>query len=60
MYTLPAWRQRGIGTALLETALSDAREAGITCVRLHATKLGRHVYEKLGFVPEDSEMVKTW
>ena len=45
-------RRRGVGTYLLRHALEylDSRQA--PTIRLDATRLGRTVYEKLGFVPE--------
>lgn len=49
----PAFRQRGIGTALLHGAIRHLREdRGITCVRLDATPAGRPLYEGLGFQAE--------
>jgi len=47
-----AFRRRGIGTALLETALDWLDRRGVDTVRLDATPLGRPVYEKLGFTAE--------
>jgi GNAT superfamily N-acetyltransferase len=47
-----AVRGRGIGTRLVEHALTHLRRRSIPTVRLDATALGRPLYEKLGFVPE--------
>jgi GNAT superfamily N-acetyltransferase len=44
------FRGRGIGTALMDHALTFADRAGATSVRLDATPLGRRMYEKLGFL----------
>lgn len=47
--TLEAARGRGIGTALTATLMELARTLGCNEVILHATEVGRPVYEKLGF-----------
>lgn len=47
--TDPAFRGRGLATALLTHALSYLERRGVAAVRLDATSLGRPVYEKLGF-----------
>ena len=57
MYTLPAWRGRGLAAALLDAALAFAREQEAGTVRLHATPQGRAIYERAGFVAVDNEMV---
>jgi GNAT superfamily N-acetyltransferase len=49
----PAFRRRGIGTALLEAAIGHLRDqAKVACIRLDATPQGRPLYEGLGFVAE--------
>jgi len=53
MYTEPAYRKQGIATEIMTRLLDDARRRGILRVDLHATELGRTVYEKLGFKPPD-------
>lgn len=45
-------RRRGIGTALLEHALSWLEARGVATVRLDATPLGQPIYQRLGFVAE--------
>jgi ribosomal protein S18 acetylase RimI-like enzyme len=47
--TLPAFRGRGIGSALTRRLMRLARERGIRVSVLHSTPLGKPVYEKLGF-----------
>lgn len=47
--TLPEARGRGLGGGLLAHALADARERGLRTSSLVATKLGRPVYERLGY-----------
>lgn len=49
MATDPAWRGRGIGTALLERALAWATERGAGRAELYATEPGRPLYERYGF-----------
>jgi len=46
---LPEARGRGISGRILAHALERARERGISASTLIATKLGRPVYEKLGY-----------
>jgi GNAT superfamily N-acetyltransferase len=43
-------RQRGVGYALTSFLLDEARARGCTESVLHATRLGRPVYERLGYV----------
>ena len=42
-------RGRGLATALMRRALWDAREGGCATTTLQATKLGRPVYERVGY-----------
>lgn len=46
----PAYRGRGVGTALFERTLEMARN--IPCVQLDASPEGRQIYKKYGFVDE--------
>jgi GNAT superfamily N-acetyltransferase len=59
MYTLPAWRGRGIGTALFQQVLDEIRTSGSGKVLLHATEQGRTLYEKFGFCISDGEVEMT-
>ena len=47
-----AYRQRGIGRALLEACIDHLQSRGIRCIKLDATPLGKPVYEALGFQTE--------
>jgi len=47
-----AARGRGIGTRLVEHALTYLDESGVGTVRLDATPLGEPIYRRFGFVPE--------
>jgi ribosomal protein S18 acetylase RimI-like enzyme len=47
--TVPGARGRGLAPGLMRRALADGRERGCDVTTLQATKLGRPVYEKLGY-----------
>ena len=47
--TLPEARGRGLAGALMAHALVDAGERGLRTSTLVATKMGRPVYERLGY-----------
>lgn len=49
---LPRARGRGTGAALTEACVEWLRARGAETVLLHATDLGRPVYERVGFVAE--------
>jgi GNAT superfamily N-acetyltransferase len=49
---VPAARRVGLGGALTEAIVEFLEGRGVATVLLHATALGRPVYERLGFVPE--------
>jgi ribosomal protein S18 acetylase RimI-like enzyme len=47
--TVPEARGRGLAPGLMRRALADGRERGCEVTTLQATKLGRPVYERLGY-----------
>jgi GNAT superfamily N-acetyltransferase len=49
---VPGHRRAGLGGALTEAIVQFLEGRGVATVLLHATALGRPVYERLGFVPE--------
>jgi GNAT superfamily N-acetyltransferase len=49
MFTEPAWRGRGLATRIVKAAIAWCRAEGHGVMTLHASKMGRGVYEKLGF-----------
>jgi GNAT superfamily N-acetyltransferase len=56
MYTLPAWRGRGIAATLLDHLLVLAREHGCSRVALHAMAKATPLYQRAGFKPVHGEM----
>jgi len=59
VYTVPEWRRRGVSRRLLTATLDYLRGTEATNAVLHATDMGRAVYEKLGFAAsEDAMMLK--
>jgi GNAT superfamily N-acetyltransferase len=49
VYTEPAHRRRGLSTRLVQETIAWCRAHEVTRVTLHASTLGRPVYERLGF-----------
>ncbi len=49
MYTEPAYRRKGLASAIVRAAVAWAREEGLERVALHAAPKGRGVYEAAGF-----------
>jgi GNAT superfamily N-acetyltransferase len=61
MYTLPAWRGRGLaGTILRHMIDYTQRETGARRLWLRATAAGRPLYERVGFVNTTREMELVW
>ncbi|MCU0579354.1 MAG: GNAT family N-acetyltransferase [Desulfobacterota bacterium] len=48
----PAYRRRGLGTRLMESALAHLKRSGVVAVKLDATPAGKPLYETLGFRAE--------
>lgn len=59
MYTLTKWRKKGIASRLLQEIIRFLNQEQITSISLHATEVGRSVYEKNGFSLMDNEMKLT-
>jgi GNAT superfamily N-acetyltransferase len=49
VYTEPEFRKQGIARQIMLTILAWVKKQGLRSVNLHASKQGRHLYEKLGF-----------
>ena len=47
MYTLPAYRRRGLARQLLEVLITHARQVGIKRLFLEASREGQPLYEEL-------------
>ncbi|MFM8359675.1 MAG: GNAT family N-acetyltransferase [Verrucomicrobiota bacterium] len=58
LWTEPAFRRRGLATALMRRVLAEARRAGVRHLGLSATRAGRAVYARLGF--QDAGMLQTF
>jgi predicted GNAT family N-acyltransferase len=58
MAVLPAWRGRGVGSALLATMLEVARRRGDREVTLHAQTHACGFYEGHGFVRRGAEFLE--
>jgi hypothetical protein len=56
---VPAHRRAGLGGALTGAIVDFLEAAGAATVLLHATALGRPVYERLGFVAEAAYLTLT-
>jgi ribosomal protein S18 acetylase RimI-like enzyme len=56
MYTVPAWRNRGIASTILRKLLELASEKGYSAVSLHALPGAQSLYSKAGFEPVDNGM----
>lgn len=53
VHTQQAYRGRGIATQLLTMLLEECRRREVTEVTLDASVMGKPVYEKLGFAPQE-------
>jgi GNAT superfamily N-acetyltransferase len=49
MATLPEWRQRGLGRAILQSLLADAAADGHQMIVLTASNMGEPLYRQFGF-----------
>ena len=56
VYVEPAWRRKGVASALMEAAVEHARGLGLRRVRLHSTPEGRGTYARAGFKPREDGM----
>ena len=60
MYTVPGWRGKGVGTALVKAIIDHVKGTRARRIWLHATEQGRPVYEKAGFVVSETDMELVW
>jgi len=57
MAVLAVWRGQGVGRALLEAMLADARRRGFGQVALNAQTHAQGFYRRFGFAPEGGEFL---
>ena len=50
-YTEKEWRRTGLGEFVMKTIIDWSRENGVVSLVLHASSMGRPLYERLGFTP---------
>lgn len=56
MYTLPEWRGRGVASVLLHHIVEYVKTTPVRRISLHASEMGRSIYERAGFKPSDGAM----
>lgn len=56
MYTIPEYRNKGLGMKLLNCIMEYAKTLGYQKVVLNATDSGRRLYKRFGFKDIDGEM----
>ena len=56
MYTAPAYRGRGIAGGMLNRLKDEAVKRSVHSILLHASRLGKPVYQKFGFAEADQWM----
>jgi GNAT superfamily N-acetyltransferase len=59
LYTLPEWRNKGIGSQIFERLLTMAEHRGVKYQWLLATQDGRNIYARQGFVPITTAMKRS-
>jgi GNAT superfamily N-acetyltransferase len=57
-YVAPEMRGRGFARQLLALAVDEARARGIKVVTLHASKFGKPIYERNGFVMSNEMILR--
>ncbi len=51
VYTEKEWRRSGLGELVMKAIIEWSRANGVASLVLHASSMGRPLYEKLGFTP---------
>jgi predicted GNAT family acetyltransferase len=59
VFTDPKYRRKGLATELMNKLKQDAKERNVSKLLLHATDMGKLVYEKLGYEEITREMSLT-
>jgi GNAT superfamily N-acetyltransferase len=57
VYVDPGYRRRGVATRLLEAAIAEALREHVDRLTLSASTYGLALYERVGFVRRESEMI---
>jgi ribosomal protein S18 acetylase RimI-like enzyme len=57
VYVDPDYRRRGIALALMRIVLAEAVSANVDRLTLGTSDQGRALYEKLGFIQKDDELI---
>lgn len=58
LYVYPQFRRQGIAHCLMQTIIGWCRQQGFAAVYLHASSVGRPLYENLGFEPTTEMRLK--
>ncbi len=53
--TYPEHRRKGCASKVLELLITKAKEENLSFIQLSASDMGKSVYEKLGFKPEEKQ-----
>ena len=56
IYTLPEYRNQGIGSRLLQLVIDEGKILKYKIIRLHASADGKSIYRKAGFNDTDGYM----
>jgi GNAT superfamily N-acetyltransferase len=57
VYVDPGYRRRGIAARMMREIINEAKRAGVDRLTLGTSPMGRALYELLGFVPKDDELI---
>ncbi len=57
IYTVSRYRGQGIATQIVDLLVKEAYKRDIRDISLKATDMGRPVYERYGFVPDEESMI---
>lgn len=58
MAVLPAWRNRGVGAAMLAALMQEAKRKGFSVTYLHAQIHAKAFYLRHGFIPRGEEYLE--
>jgi GNAT superfamily N-acetyltransferase len=56
LFILPGWRRRGVGSALMKAVIAAARHRYFGRIRLHSSREGLGMYQRLGFKIRTNDM----